>query len=246
MEEKHEYIHIDTPEDMYEDMVNFITPEAMEEAVLKESESTENEKAIQLQWLPKVFIKNFISTEKDKAEAINCINGNLLILRLQVLLYQSLIEGMLAQETDDFVTAAAKYSITVECINRLERSGFKSASYLSEEMQRRSEYAIYMSEIFAESAAENKDGIDMVEAFRQHVNTTKKQAIAELKKTTSIDIEKINTIEVKENKEDEKEKTEQAENIKLGLSYFKTFQGNNVILPSGAIKKTLTEMLQNQ
>ena len=29
---KHEYIHIDTPEDMYNDMVGFITPEAMEEA----------------------------------------------------------------------------------------------------------------------------------------------------------------------------------------------------------------------
>lgn len=30
---KHEYIHCDTPEDLYEDMVNFITPLAMEEAV---------------------------------------------------------------------------------------------------------------------------------------------------------------------------------------------------------------------
>ncbi|MBO5197631.1 MAG: polyribonucleotide nucleotidyltransferase [Lachnospiraceae bacterium] len=30
---KHEYDHIDTPEDMYEDMVSFITPEAMEVAV---------------------------------------------------------------------------------------------------------------------------------------------------------------------------------------------------------------------
>ena len=30
---KHEYEHIDTPEDMYEDMVSFITPEAMEVAV---------------------------------------------------------------------------------------------------------------------------------------------------------------------------------------------------------------------
>lgn len=30
---KHDYIHIDTPEDMYEDMVSFITPEKMEEAV---------------------------------------------------------------------------------------------------------------------------------------------------------------------------------------------------------------------
>ena len=30
---KHEYEHFDTPEDMYEDMVNFITPEAMEHAV---------------------------------------------------------------------------------------------------------------------------------------------------------------------------------------------------------------------
>jgi len=31
--EKHEYQHFDIPEDMFEDMVNFITPEAMEEAV---------------------------------------------------------------------------------------------------------------------------------------------------------------------------------------------------------------------
>ena len=31
--EKHEYEHFDIPEDMFEDMVNFITPEAMEEAV---------------------------------------------------------------------------------------------------------------------------------------------------------------------------------------------------------------------
>ncbi|MDD6456056.1 MAG: polyribonucleotide nucleotidyltransferase, partial [Lachnospiraceae bacterium] len=30
---KHEYEHVDTPEDMYQDMVNFVTPEAMEEAV---------------------------------------------------------------------------------------------------------------------------------------------------------------------------------------------------------------------
>lgn len=31
--EKHEYVHFDFPGDMFEDMVNFITPEAMEEAV---------------------------------------------------------------------------------------------------------------------------------------------------------------------------------------------------------------------
>jgi polyribonucleotide nucleotidyltransferase len=31
--EKHEYEHVDTPEDLWEDMVAFITPEAMEEAV---------------------------------------------------------------------------------------------------------------------------------------------------------------------------------------------------------------------
>ena len=30
---KHDYIHCDTPDDLYEDMVNFITPKAMEEAV---------------------------------------------------------------------------------------------------------------------------------------------------------------------------------------------------------------------
>ncbi|ROR22093.1 polyribonucleotide nucleotidyltransferase [Mobilisporobacter senegalensis] len=30
---KHEYIHCDTPQDLYDDIVNFITPEAMEEAV---------------------------------------------------------------------------------------------------------------------------------------------------------------------------------------------------------------------
>ena len=31
--EKHDYIHVDTPEDMYQDMVDFITPEGMEKAV---------------------------------------------------------------------------------------------------------------------------------------------------------------------------------------------------------------------
>ncbi len=31
--EKHDYEHVDTPEDLWEDMVSFITPEAMEEAV---------------------------------------------------------------------------------------------------------------------------------------------------------------------------------------------------------------------
>ena len=35
---KHEYEHVDTPEDMYQDMVNFVTPEAMEEAVVGKGE----------------------------------------------------------------------------------------------------------------------------------------------------------------------------------------------------------------
>ena len=38
--EKHEYEHCDTPEDLYEDMVNFITPEAMEEAVFTDEKQT--------------------------------------------------------------------------------------------------------------------------------------------------------------------------------------------------------------
>ncbi|MCQ2492168.1 MAG: polyribonucleotide nucleotidyltransferase [Lachnospiraceae bacterium] len=38
--EKHEYVHFDTPADMYEDMVNFITPEAMEVAVFTDDKQT--------------------------------------------------------------------------------------------------------------------------------------------------------------------------------------------------------------
>ena len=37
---KHEYEHCDTPEDLYEDMVNFITPEAMENAVFTDEKQT--------------------------------------------------------------------------------------------------------------------------------------------------------------------------------------------------------------
>ena len=37
---KHEYEHCDTPEDLYEDMVNFITPEAMEQAVFTDEKQT--------------------------------------------------------------------------------------------------------------------------------------------------------------------------------------------------------------
>ncbi|MBE5937029.1 MAG: polyribonucleotide nucleotidyltransferase [Lachnospiraceae bacterium] len=46
--EKHEYIHIDTPEDMYEDMVNFITPEAMEEAVFTDVKQVREENIRQI------------------------------------------------------------------------------------------------------------------------------------------------------------------------------------------------------
>ena len=38
--EKHEYEHFDVPADMYEDMVAFITPEAMEEAVFTDDKQT--------------------------------------------------------------------------------------------------------------------------------------------------------------------------------------------------------------
>lgn len=38
--EKHEYEHCDTPADLYEDIVNFITPEAMEEAVFTDEKQT--------------------------------------------------------------------------------------------------------------------------------------------------------------------------------------------------------------
>ena len=46
--EKHEYIHIDTPEDMYNDMVNFITPEAMEEAVFTDVKQVREENIRQI------------------------------------------------------------------------------------------------------------------------------------------------------------------------------------------------------
>ncbi|MBO4391356.1 MAG: polyribonucleotide nucleotidyltransferase [Lachnospiraceae bacterium] len=40
---KHEYTHVDTPEDMYADMVAFITPEAMEEAVFTDDKQAREE-----------------------------------------------------------------------------------------------------------------------------------------------------------------------------------------------------------
>jgi polyribonucleotide nucleotidyltransferase len=46
--EKHEYIHIDTPEDMYDDMVNFITPEAMERAVFTDVKQVREENIRQI------------------------------------------------------------------------------------------------------------------------------------------------------------------------------------------------------
>ncbi|MDE6635253.1 MAG: polyribonucleotide nucleotidyltransferase, partial [Lachnospiraceae bacterium] len=46
--EKHEYIHVDTPEDMYEDMVNFITPEGMEEAVFTDVKQVREENIRQI------------------------------------------------------------------------------------------------------------------------------------------------------------------------------------------------------
>ncbi|MCH5252110.1 MAG: polyribonucleotide nucleotidyltransferase [Lachnospiraceae bacterium] len=41
--EKHEYEHFDIPEDMFEDMVNFVTPEAMEEAVFTDVKQVREE-----------------------------------------------------------------------------------------------------------------------------------------------------------------------------------------------------------
>ena len=41
--EKHEYEHVDTPEDLWEDMVAFITPEAMEEAVFTDVKQVREE-----------------------------------------------------------------------------------------------------------------------------------------------------------------------------------------------------------
>lgn len=46
--EKHEYIHVDTPEDMYEDMVAFITPEGMEEAVFTDVKQVREENIRQI------------------------------------------------------------------------------------------------------------------------------------------------------------------------------------------------------
>ena len=40
---KHEYEHVDTPEDMYQDMVDFVTPEAMEEAVFTDVKQVREE-----------------------------------------------------------------------------------------------------------------------------------------------------------------------------------------------------------
>ncbi len=40
---KHEYEHFDTPEDLYEDMVNFVTPEAMEKAVFTDEKQVREE-----------------------------------------------------------------------------------------------------------------------------------------------------------------------------------------------------------
>ena len=41
--EKHEYQHFDTPEDLWNDMVSFITPEAMEEAVFTDVKQVREE-----------------------------------------------------------------------------------------------------------------------------------------------------------------------------------------------------------
>ena len=46
--EKHEYEHFDIPEDMFEDMVNFITPEAMEEAVFTDVKQVREENIRQI------------------------------------------------------------------------------------------------------------------------------------------------------------------------------------------------------
>ena len=46
--EKHDYIHVDTPEDMYEDMVGFITPEGMEEAVFTDVKQVREENIRQI------------------------------------------------------------------------------------------------------------------------------------------------------------------------------------------------------
>ena len=46
--EKHEYEHVDTPEDLWDDMVSFITPEAMEEAVFTEVKQVREENIRQI------------------------------------------------------------------------------------------------------------------------------------------------------------------------------------------------------
>ena len=46
--EKHEYEHVDTPEDLWNDMVDFITPEAMEEAVFTDVKQFREEKIRQI------------------------------------------------------------------------------------------------------------------------------------------------------------------------------------------------------
>ncbi len=46
--EKHEYEHFDTPEDLYQDMVSFITPEAMEEAVFTDVKQVREENIRQI------------------------------------------------------------------------------------------------------------------------------------------------------------------------------------------------------
>ena len=46
--EKHEYEHVDTPEDLWNDMVNFITPEAMEEAVFTDVKQVREENIRQI------------------------------------------------------------------------------------------------------------------------------------------------------------------------------------------------------
>ena len=46
--EKHEYEHFDIPEDMFKDMVNFITPEAMEEAVFTDVKQVREENIRQI------------------------------------------------------------------------------------------------------------------------------------------------------------------------------------------------------
>ena len=46
--EKHEYEHVDTPEDLWNDMVDFITPEAMEEAVFTDIKQVREENIRQI------------------------------------------------------------------------------------------------------------------------------------------------------------------------------------------------------